>query len=200
MTDRSVKNTMSPRTTIQNTAIRKESKRKIMDAAFLLVASNGYEATSIAMIANKAGVSKGLLYNYFSSKEELIKAIVQDAFHGGDKIAEALITTDPQESLRNLIGWFFKEMRERPEHWRIITELTLKIEKFEFVHDIVTAKMVQYVNLLESIFNKLGYQNPKGEARLISALFDGLGIHTLMIREDYPLDEMEQFLINKYCK
>lgn len=191
---------MSPRTATQNTEIRKESRRKIMEAAFQLVASNGYEATSIAMIASEAGVSKGLLYNYFASKEDLIKALVFEAFEGGDKIASELITEDPQESLGNLIKWFFNEMREHPDHWRLITELTLKIEKFEFVHDIVTAKMVEYVQLLESLLSKLGYQDPLGEARLISALFDGIGIHSLMIREDYPLNEMEQFLINKYCK
>jgi AcrR family transcriptional regulator len=190
---------MSPRTPIQNTAIRKESRRKIMDAAFLLVASNGYEATSIAMIAKEAGVSKGLLYNYFSSKEELIKALVLEAFDGGDKIANNLISEDPRESLRNLIIWFFNEMREHPEHWRLITELTLKIEKFEFVHDIVATKMVQYVTLLESILSKLGYDDALGEARLLTALFDGIGIHALMIREDYPLDAMERFLTNKYC-
>jgi len=34
---------------------------------------------------------------------------------------------------------------------------------------------------------------------MISALFDGMGIQALMVREDYPLDEMESFLINKYC-
>jgi AcrR family transcriptional regulator len=191
---------MSPRTSKQNTAIRKESRRKIMDAAFLLVASNGYEATSIAMIANKAGVSKGLLYNYFSSKEELIKAVVYDAFDGADELTNILKPEAPKESMRNIFNWFFKEMRERQDHWRLITELTLKIEKFEFVHDVVATKMVAYVKLLESLLNKLGYDDALGEARLLTALFDGIGVHALMIREDYPLDEMEQFLINKYCK
>ena len=36
---------MSPRTAIQNEQIRADSKHKIMDAAFNLIAKNGYEAT-----------------------------------------------------------------------------------------------------------------------------------------------------------
>ena len=50
---------MSPRTAEQNEQIRTESKHKIMEAAFKLIAKNGYEATSIALIAKTAGVSKG---------------------------------------------------------------------------------------------------------------------------------------------
>lgn len=190
---------MSPRTLVQNEAIRKESKQKIMDAAFQLVAKNGYEATSIAMIAREAGVSKGLLYNYFASKEEMIKALVFNAFEDGEQIIGELITDDPRKTLQNLFEWFFKEMRERMDHWRLLTELTLKIEKFDFVHDLVTLKMNEYVHLIEAQLNQIGYEDALGEARMISALFDGMGIQALMVRKDYPLDEMERFLINKYC-
>jgi hypothetical protein len=45
----------------------------------------------------------------------------------------------------------------------------------------------------------MGYKDALGEARIISALFDGIGIQALMARDDYPLDEMEEYLIKKYC-
>ena len=199
MTDRSVKKNMSPRTAEQNEQIRAESKHKIMEAAFKLIAKNGYEATSIAMIAKKAGVSKGLLYNYFTSKEELVKALVLGAMAEGDELIETLFTDDAKETLKNLFHWFFREMRERPDHWRLMTELTFKIEKFDFVHEIVTAKMNEYFTVVESLLKEMGYENAFGEARIIGAILDGMAFHALMFIDDYPLDEMEIYLIKKYC-
>jgi AcrR family transcriptional regulator len=190
---------MSPRTAEQNEHIRAESKHKIMDAAFKLIAKNGYEATSIAMIAKKAGVSKGLLYNYFTSKEELVKALVLGAMAEGDELIETLFTDDAKQTLKNLFHWFFREMRERPDHWRLMTELTFKIERFDFVHEIVTAKMNEYFTVVEALLKEMGYENAFGEARIIGAILDGMAFHALMFIDDYPLDEMEIYLIKKYC-
>lgn len=199
MTERSVKKNMSPRTAEQNEQIRAESKHKIMAAAFKLIAKNGYEATSIAMIAKKAGVSKGLLYNYFTSKEELVKALVMGAMEEGDELIETLFNDDAKQTLKNLFRWFFQEMRERPDHWRLMTELTFKIERFDFVHEIVTAKMNEYFTMVETLLKEIGYENAFAEARIIGAILDGMAFHALMFIDDYPLDEMEIYLIKKYC-
>lgn len=199
MTERSVKKNMSPRTAEQNEQIRVESKHKIMAAAFKLIAKNGYEATSIAMIAKKAGVSKGLLYNYFTSKEELVKALVMGAMEEGDELIETLFNDDAKQTLKNLFRWFFQEMRERPDHWRLMTELTFKIERFDFVHEIVTAKMNEYFTMVETLLKEIGYENAFAEARIIGAILDGMAFHALMFTDDYPLDEMEIYLIKKYC-
>ena len=190
---------MSPRTPIQNEQIRVESKHKIMDAAFKLIAKNGYEDTSIAMIANSAGVSKGLLYNYFASKEELVKALVLGAMAEGDNLIAELYSDNPKQTLSNLFSWFFKEMRERPDHWRLMTELTFKIEKFDFVHEIVTGKLTEVFAVIEAVLAEIGYKNAFAEARIISGILDGMAFHALMLKEDYPLDEMEAYLIKKYC-
>jgi AcrR family transcriptional regulator len=190
---------MSPRTVAQNKQRRLASKQKILAAAFSLIAKNGYEGTSIAQIAGEAGVSKGLLYNYFDSKEELVKTLVVTAMEEGDKIFADMFCEDPRITLKNLFHWFFKEMRERHDYWRLITELTFKIEKFDFVHDLAVTKMHEYVGLLESLLAQIGYKNALGEARIIAALFDGIGIEALVLKDDYPLAEMEEYLINKYC-
>ncbi len=191
---------MSPKTPIQNEQRRAESKLKIMDAAFKLIAKNGYESTSIAMIAKAAGVSKGLLYNYFSSKEALVKTLVLGAMQEGDEVIGELLDTDSKTTLKNIFQWFFKEIRERPDHWKLITELTFKIEKFDFVREIVTSKMTEYVGFIESLLTQIGHQHANSEARVIAAIFDGIGFHALMMMDEYPLAEMENYLIEKYCE
>ncbi len=49
-----------------------------MRAALELFASHGFAATSVRRIAEEAGVSQGLLYNYFGGKEELLEAIFEE--------------------------------------------------------------------------------------------------------------------------
>jgi AcrR family transcriptional regulator len=57
---------------------RKEDRpAEITEAAFHAFAENGYEATRVDDVAKRAGVSKGLLYLYFKTKEELFKAVVK---------------------------------------------------------------------------------------------------------------------------
>ena len=191
---------MSPKTAAQNEQIRAESKHKIMEAAFKLIATNGYESTSIAMIAKTAGVSKGLLYNYFESKEALVKALVLGAMDEGDKVVGESLDSDPKVTLKNIFRWFFVEMKERPDHWKLITELTFKIEKFDFVHEVVTSKMTEYVGFIETLLSQAGHPNANSEARVIAAILDGIGFHALMMMDEYPLDEMEVYLIKKYCE
>lgn len=57
---------------------RKEDRpREITEAAFAAFAEKGYAATRVEEVAQRAGVSKGLLYLYFRTKEELFKAVVR---------------------------------------------------------------------------------------------------------------------------
>jgi len=50
---------------------------EITAAALAAFAENGYAATRVDEVAKRAGVSKGLLYLYFKTKEELFKAVIR---------------------------------------------------------------------------------------------------------------------------
>ena len=57
---------------------RKEARpAELMAAALDLFVERGYAATRLDDVAARAGVSKGTLYLYFSSKEELFKAVIR---------------------------------------------------------------------------------------------------------------------------
>lgn len=51
---------------------------EIIEAALELFAANGFNATRLEDVAREAGISKGTLYLYFSSKEDLFRAVVQE--------------------------------------------------------------------------------------------------------------------------
>ncbi len=56
---------------------KEERPQEITAAAFAAFAENGYAATRVEEVAKRAGVSKGLLYLYFKTKEELFKAVIR---------------------------------------------------------------------------------------------------------------------------
>jgi AcrR family transcriptional regulator len=57
---------------------RKEDRpQEITRAALEAFAENGYAATRVTDVAERAGVSKGLLYLYFRTKEDLFKAVIR---------------------------------------------------------------------------------------------------------------------------
>ena len=56
---------------------KKEQKRElILDAAFELILENGYSNTKIIDIANKVGIGKGTVYEYFESKEMIALELI----------------------------------------------------------------------------------------------------------------------------
>jgi AcrR family transcriptional regulator len=57
-------------------------RRMILDVAREAFLARGYAATSMSEIAAKVGGSKGTLYNYFKSKEELFSAFIADTCQG----------------------------------------------------------------------------------------------------------------------
>lgn len=190
---------MSPRNKQQNEAIRAQSMKMILDAAFALIVKNGYESTSISQIAKEANISKGLVYNYFESKEDILRSLVTMAFSEGDNIIGEMMDDSAHGTMRNLLIWFFDELRTRANFWKLITELSFKLEKFRFVSEILKKKLEEYVMMISTLLEQTGVENPIQEARMLAAVFDGIGFHYLIMKEAYPLDEMENYLINKYC-
>ncbi|WP_394790281.1 TetR/AcrR family transcriptional regulator [Rhodoferax sp.] len=64
-------------------ARRKESRPgELLAAALDLFVEKGFAATRVEEVAQRAGVSKGTLFLYFSSKEELFKAVVRQSLSG----------------------------------------------------------------------------------------------------------------------
>ena len=107
-------------------------RRQIMEGARTIFLSQGFDGASMNDIARVAGVSKGTLYVYFDSKEQLFEALIREERKSQ---AERLVfphhTGDARELLREfgvrLIG-----MMTRPEliaHLRVVIAATAKFPR-----------------------------------------------------------------------
>ena len=85
---------------------KEERKKQIALGALDLFAEKGLEGTSISEVAQQAGIGKGTVYEYFSSKEDLIltafMAWLEQMMDSG--LEEALLQTEnPEERFRTLV-------------------------------------------------------------------------------------------------
>ena len=95
------------------------SRQAILDAALLLFAEHGFAATSTRRIARDAGVSEGLIFHHFPTKQQLLLGIVQTAATLPHAVADLLASGDsmPVEiCARSLASSFVTLLRPgRPE-------------------------------------------------------------------------------------
>ena len=90
---------------------RKDARpQELLAAALALFVERGYAATRLDDVAARAGVSKGTLYLYFASKEELFRAVVRENLVPVLDEAEQIIdgySGDSASLLREFIlGWW----------------------------------------------------------------------------------------------
>ncbi|MEV3810651.1 TetR/AcrR family transcriptional regulator [Aeromonas allosaccharophila] len=78
-----------------------ERRQAILDVAREAFTQLGFENTTMSEIANRTGGSKATLYNYFSSKEELFAAVIDE--FGRQRIAEAFMSINPDKPVREEI-------------------------------------------------------------------------------------------------
>lgn len=95
---------------------RKEARpAEIMAAALDLFVERGFAATRLDEVAARAGVSKGTLYLYFSSKEELFKAVIQQGILPVLEQGEEMLAQhrgDTASLLRDLINRWWEAVGE----------------------------------------------------------------------------------------
>ncbi len=120
---------MSPRTTEQFEEMREERKARIMNVALEHFAKEGYHKTTISHIARHAGMSKGLMYNYFTSKEsllfEIIMRSVNEMYADFDRNKDGYLSEDEFEFF---IRRLFSMMKEKISFWRLIFQLLMQNE------------------------------------------------------------------------
>jgi len=134
-----------PRTKEQNMAIRAEKKQMIMEAALHLFAKKGFAATSINDIAQSAKISQGLLYNYFTSKEEVLRSI-------WDRLSDEFVQMiDPNqdgevtpEEAENFIDKTFEMLITRREEMKLYFQFSFQPDVIDIMkHKYDTAKAME---------------------------------------------------------
>src|ERR1051326_3773686 len=111
-----------PRTEEANQRIRDERKEQVLQAAAGVFARKGLADAKIVDIAAAAGISHGLAYRYFPSKEEVCAELVARSLNGVSRIAEDVLEQPgtPWDKLRWITEQTLSGMRRRPEYTLVV--------------------------------------------------------------------------------
>ena len=116
---------MSPRSKKLSEEMRAQSRTALIEAARKLFAEQGYFNCKVSDIALQAGMSQGNVYWYFSSKEELLKAVLADGFETLDQIwaAAGHLPGSSLEKFDFMFGRLYAFVRERGDFNTIMLSL-----------------------------------------------------------------------------
>ncbi len=188
---------MSPRTPQQFEKIRESRRQQIMDAALELFAQQGYANCSIAQLAKHTSISKGLMYNYFKSKEALLIAIIEEG------LGDIMTMIDPNqdgileaEEVEGFIRSTFSIMRDKMQFWVLFINVVLQPPVKEFLGDRpFSSVMERFSPKLMEYFERMGYEDPMLEMLTFSAMIEGYGILLVYI---FPNEEVPESTIKKF--
>lgn len=192
-----------PRTPVENDRIRQASKEKIRAAAMGLFIKQGYYATSISNIAKQAGISKGLLYNYYNGKEDLLSEMVEARIREVVEVMEVAITLDtPNEQLEHIVNGAIDNIHKNPAVHRFYLHLQTQPEADEelikYSHLIIEENTRQF-ELQCKIFEKRGEKDPRRRSLYFSTVLQGTMLMISTYPQKFPIEELKQQIIREFC-
>jgi TetR/AcrR family transcriptional regulator, fatty acid metabolism regulator protein len=114
-----------------------DKRRQILDAAIRVFARTGFHACRVSDIADEAGVAYGLVYHYFTSKEEVLDELFTERWSlllaAIDEVDEQSISA--REKLDGCAGFIIDSYRHDPELMKVIVvEVTRAANSFGRTH------------------------------------------------------------------
>ena len=178
----------------------------ILDAAEKVFAAAGFHVATTAEIARQAGVSKGLVFNYFPTKDDLLAEIVRRRL--GQQLTfwrELRLEGSPEAQLRQIVDRGLDAVVQHPDAHRLYLSLLVQPGTSQVVREAVASlapAVAEYYTLLERLFKALGSKTPKVSALLFQTSMAGVA-QVLTIQPDlarkpalFPLAEMKKQLVN----
>jgi AcrR family transcriptional regulator len=163
-----------PEVGARTTRLPRSARRKqLLAAAQEVFVANGYHAAAMDDIAERAGVSKPVLYQHFPSKLDLYLALLdQHVAVLGERVRSALTsTTDNKERVTACIAAYFEFVDDPGGAFRLVFESDLRNEPA--VRELVDRSLQLSVEALsDTIARDTGL--PRDEAELLSCGLAGL--------------------------
>lgn len=193
-----------PRTPQENERIRQLAKEGILKAAMELFITHGYHATSISSIAKHASISKGLLYNYFKGKEELLAAMVDMRIREIAEVMNQAQTMDtPAEQLKYIIEGAIDNVYENPEVFRFYLHLQTQPEAdqelIKYSRFLVEENARQFEFQCE-IFEKLGTIDARKRSLYFSSTLQGIMLMISTYPQEFPIEEIKEQIVGEFCE
>ena len=138
-----------------------ERRVQLMEVGRSVFAAHGYEAASIEEIAQKAGVSKPIVYEHFGAKEGLYAAIVDREMDNlVARVSERIAQGTPRERFEAAVLAFMSYVKEEPAGFAVLTRDSPNDEARRGLTRVIDDLAQRVGDIFQSEFERAGY-NPK---------------------------------------
>ena len=169
---------------------REKTKAEILQIAFEEFAENGLLGANADAIAARAGITKRLIFYYFTSKEALFTAVLEMAY-GRMRLAEEslhLETLEPEAAVRRLAEFTFDFHQANPEFVRLVA--IENIHRGRHVRSSETLKQMTrpVIGQIERVLAKgkaLGEIRPEADAHELHVTLNALSIFSVANRHTF---------------
>lgn len=181
---------------------KQKKKREILDSALDCFAKKGFQVATIDDIVKRSGISKGAIYNYFKSKDEIYLELMREQTETNNaKLLEKLSNLrTAKEKLIYLFGIYIGMDPYEEDRRKIIIvhlEFTLYSSRSDEINKILKERGRKFfIQLIIEIIEegqRLGEFRRNVELQVIANMFwtlmDGAMLHTI-INNEYPYTEV----------
>lgn len=193
-----------PRTPEANDRIRRATTEHLLNTALSLFCEKGYYSTSIEDIAKQAGISKGLLYHYFSSKAEVLNALVDIRINDVLLVMNAATTKPtPAAQIRHVAEGALDDVQRKPDVFRfylnLFTQPKLDPIVAKYSQKLADEQARQF-EVQTEMFERLGVNNPRQRSLYFSATLQGIMLMFSTYPNGFPLDAVKAQVIAEFCE
>lgn len=188
---------MSPRNIDQNEKMRTETLEKITRLSLRVFSEYGFHGTTMKKISQGTGISHGLIYHYFKSKEDLFFHLVKLALEKSNETLNRGLSIEgnPLEKIENLSKTLFQELvtGESHQYFFIIIQAMTQAKGIPGILDYIkTHSITHYSQIIPLIIEGqqmelIKSDDPMSLAIAYFSFFQGLSL--LVFQEETMLEE-----------
>lgn len=194
---------------------KKEKKDLIIEAAIREFIKKGFPKTTISDIARAAGIGKGTVYEYFSTKEEIIEQTFEFFVRSLEMDFEAVLITDltPREKLERIFHGFIDFMDSQANE---MIELMFdfwaeSMKSADQDRNSIYNEMKKFYQSYRTIFADLIVEgmsagtfrkdiNPKSAASMVVGALDGIIVQWVLDRDSYDYTNVIKTIADIFIK
>lgn len=179
--------------TVHSAADRGADKReRILDAAEIVFARDGFFSAKVSDVAKEAGIADGTIYLYFKGKDELLISLFERRMQQlNTSVKAAIAGLPPREQLRALVSHYVELVHDEPAATEVLT-IELR-QSSKFMKEYENPQFADFLRTLGGIISTL---QDSGEfdsaipahvvARMIFGMLDELALAWILSRAPTP--------------
>jgi TetR/AcrR family transcriptional regulator, transcriptional repressor of bet genes len=171
-------------------------RAQILAALYDCLAETAYENISVKKLAERAGVSHGIIHYYFKDKDEIVEALMLSIVEKYEARLATLIEQAPlaKPSIQTLLDHFLDDFIFDVR----LNKVFINLIQMSFDREKIREYLHRYLSIWrENVLKVVEYNDyPPHEAKMaayaVTALIDGLGMHWIIDRESMNKEDIKE--------